>query len=253
MDETIAQADTLDIVFFKGDATISCLISCTEKFNKPCLPKDQIIFSHVGMVVKGKDVLVDHPKMKALLEKNNATIDEKETYIFEAQMAETESEIGQMVFKKEAVKATMTGETKIWRVLFRDFKGVVTDYDKTSAGTLHHLGRIANNPFRAGAVSEKELLDYRMKITESILAYEDLNYDHQDYGCTMMAINIPCCRPIRWCITCIYFGGDSEKAVVCTELNAMILRDLGIIPKNTNTANVSPMDFLGYEMDCYWS
>ena len=124
---------------------------------------------------------------------------------------------------------------------------VVEAYYKADAENKQvvHYGQLKENMFRH-ETDQQKLKELRNQLTDKFLEYRTLPYDYGFCAVNMCATIVYTCRLFRWCTTC---GGDTEAAVICSELVAMIYRDFGILPADTKTENVSPMDFLGYERD----
>lgn len=261
LDLIYSQIRSLDIIFFAGTGAMSAAIICCQARRQKILD-DEPIFSHCGVAIRGSDIVKTNPNLQKQMEidgdpkgENQWFIDENEVYILEAQLTTKSQQVVGGASCACGLAEFCTGcgakldfwkcgcEKMIYGVLFRSLKEVITEYDATPE-VLIHYGKLKNNMFR-DEQSQSNLQMHRDQLTNRFLEYRTLPYDYGCCGINMCAVMLTCCRPCRFCITC----SDTESAVVCSELVAIMYRDFGIIPSDTRTANVSPMDFLDYEQD----
>ena len=259
LNEIIKTSATLDIIFFKGTGALSSGIAWFEKFRKRIVTGEPV-YSHCAVIIKGRDIDYHNLDLVEVMDRENFQIDPSETYLLEAQMT---SKSGQLLGDTKChcglaeyctgcgTKCNFWGftcEKIIYGVLFRKLSDVITDYDNDPEIQIGY-GKLIKNPFRVASNTGEQVKNkHKVAITNCYINYRELPYDYGCCGINMFATVCRACRPCRLCITC----GDTESAVVCSELVAMVYRDCGIIPANTATQNVSPMDFLGYEQDKYW-
>ena len=256
---------SLDMIFFAGTGAMSAAIICCQAKRQKIM-EGEPIFSHCGLAIRGYDIvknqnLLNQMKIDGDPEgKNQWYIDPEEVYILEAQMTTKSQQIVGNTKCACGLAEFCTGcgmkldfwkcgcEKLIYGVLFRSLKEVLKDYDKTKEVKIHY-GNLIKNPFRETNLEYNiDMLESnRNLLTNKFLEYRTLPYDYGCCGINMCAVILTACRPCRFCITC----GSTESAVVCSELVAMVYRDFRIVPKNTKTANVAPMDFLDYEQDSY--
>lgn len=262
LEEIIKNSSTCDIILFAGTSLESNAIICCQK-GKQNIPDGVPIFSHIGVIIKGYDFNFNNYDLIETMRTENFSIDKNETYILEAQMtAKSEQIVGNTkCFCGIAECCTGIGrkcdfwncscDKIVYGVLFRKLSDVIKDYDN-SADIRIHYGQLqhSKNPFRYKRTEDgsgRASLKYQEAITKSFLTYREIPYDFGCLGINMCAVICRLCRPCRLCITC----GNTESAVVCSELVAMVWRDCQIINDDVRTQNVSPMDFLGYETDSH--
>lgn len=217
----------LDLVFFKGGDYVSKLICFLEKTQMPSreiqlrqLVQDggaADIFSHVGIVVTAE--ILEHP-----------SVETGKWYIWESTMS------GPL---NDGVP-NILGQSYLG-VQLRDLSEVIRAYD-AKADTRVAMGCLTES------VRSKLLMEHsrslRERFTEVFNDYDGIRYD-----ANIISLCSSLCRCCRGAREIGEYLLDTEDWLFCSELVAVVYKDLGIFPAKVNPKNVVPMDFLGCDAD----
>lgn len=212
----------LDLLLFKGSDFISDTIRFLQK--KQLRPDsvagyklDADAFSHVGLVVTS-EILDDDRLEEGVL------------YVFESTMS------GRLT---DGV-VNIEGEGFLG-VQLRELDLVVQCYDKPEDS------RIAVAPIKQNILQEVwggYSPELKKAFTTLFGLYNGNRYDANFY--TLFASLNRCMRPVREEIEHV---AGTEEWLFCSELVALIYRELKFLPKSVEPDNFVPMDFVGFDDD----
>lgn len=198
---------SFDLVLFSGDDSVSDLIKYLEykQLKKPTSGD----FSHVGMIVKS-DIL------------NHPNVEPGKVYVWESTMS------GRLTDGILDVE----GESFLG-VQLRDFDAVIAAYDLAN-DTRVAYAHLTDNPLDS---HDPELV--RGQFTK---LFNDLNGTRYDLNFVdLMSALYPVLRPFRSCCPC---SAVSSDWLFCSEMVALVYKQMGIFPDAVNPRNVVPTDFL---------
>ena len=210
----------LDVIMFRGGDFISDLIRFLEKSH---LRKDSSAgynipanaFSHIGIIVT-TDIL------------NDDRLEKGKLYIWESTMSG---------YLTDGIYNIDGGS--FLGVQLRDFDEVFRSYD-ADLTTRIAVAHLKNNVFK----KKKFQQNLKKKFTKLFAKYDGARYDANIFSLgSSLYSNL---RPIRNSVERIF---NTENWLFCSELVAMVFKELGFFSPNTEPKNVVPMDFLGYEAD----
>jgi hypothetical protein len=214
----------LDLVMFRGGDSVSDFIRFLEKSKNKNISKSEIIydlecnaFSHVGIVVNS-EILTD-PRLEV-----------GKLYIWESTMS---GKLTDGIYNIE--------EKSYLGVQLRSLDDVVRAYisDTNSRIAFCHIKDGILNQYK----NEYSALLIQ-RFTNLFIRYNGIRYDANLYS--LSSSIFPCLRGSRDKVEEIL---NSEEWLFCSELVAIIYKELGLIPNTVNPKNVVPMDFVGYEVD----
>lgn len=211
----------LDLVLFKGGDFISDAIRYLQKKtaeDRSVYKIDPDAFSHVGIVVTSE--IIDDPLVK-----------EGKLYLWESTMSGNLSD----------GVPDVNGESFLG-VQLRDLDEVIKAYDRPNDTRIAFASLKKENLEKVWSEDSAELLKTRM--TEIFTWYNGTKYDANLYSLTSTVI--PCLRRARGTVETIV---GSEDWLFCSELVATIYRDLDLISGLVEPKNVTPMDFIGFDLD----
>lgn len=208
--QTRNQLAPLDLLLFKGGDFVSDIIRKSERL---WLGKGAGEFSHVGLVVT-RNLLPDNELLKW-----------GELYIWESTIS---GKLGQGV--KNVEGRSFLG------VQLRKLDDVIEAYDSSKktrvawCPLLHPLD-----------TTDTKITDQFTKIFKEL--------DGRRYDANMMSLGsslFSCMRRGRRFVEMATGTGDW---LFCSELAALVYKEMGILPPDTNEKNVVPVDFIGYDKD----
>jgi hypothetical protein len=213
----------LDLVMFKGGDFVSDFIRFLEKsknkniHNKKYYDLECDAFSHVGIVVN--DEILNDPRIKP-----------GKLYIWESTMS---GKLSDGVYNID--------EKSYLGVQLRDLDEVVKAYslDKDTDIAFCSLKDSVLSHYK----NEYAAL-LKQRFTTLFIRYNGVRYDANLYSLSSSIFT--CLRSKR---DEVEDACNSEEWLFCSELVAIIYRELGFIPKNVDPKNVVPMDFVGYDVD----
>ena len=224
---------TYDLLLFKGTDFISSTITKIEAFEDGPKVKEVANFSHVGVVIRGEDLLPIKDKTEESWLRAN------EVYVLESTMS------GDLADGCKDVH----GETHLG-VQLRVLEDVVRHYDEPKDSRIAWCALNVHLPNGKRAAVREEYEKYR-----------GISYDLS--AIDLAACAFPILRPIRDntmfehirdSLCKLAYGirrADDEKCdnVVsnwqfCSEMAANIYKDIGLLPEEVNASNAMPSDFV---------
>jgi hypothetical protein len=212
----------LDLVMFKGGDFLSDFIRFLEKSRNKNISKKEYdlecdAFSHVGIVVN--DEILNDPRLKP-----------GKLYIWESTMS---GKLSDGVYN-------IDGKSYLG-VQLRDLDKVVKAYDLDQDTDIAFCS--VKDSVLSQYKNEYEAL-LKQRFTTLFIKYNGVRYDANLYS--LSSSIFPCLRKTRDEIEDIC---NSEEWLFCSELVAIVYKELYLIPKNVDPKNVVPMDFVGYDVD----
>ena len=206
-----------DLIFFSGDSfTSNCVKYCQKKeIEKSCENiGDIIIYSHVGIVITSK--VLKHPKIK-----------DNVLYIWESCLS------------WGGVKDVIFDETFLGTQL-RELELVIKDYYKSSGvNTVIALGLLRSNV--------RLNLERNFNVNNFNIFFNQYNHTIYDIIPTSLLGSIfKYFRPARKEVDEII---KADSFIFCSELVALLYKQLHIYTALVNPSNVVPMDIIGYDLD----
>lgn len=210
--ECQAQMRPFDIIFFKGNALFSSVISILEKHGNKIPGSGE--FSHVAMVVNS-DVL------------NHEKILPGRQYILE-------SVVGGVF----AHNVRNIDNKVVCGVQIRDLEDVVKAFDKSN-DTIVAWGKLVDNP-----LDRMSLCEVRTRLSEFCNTYVGKLYDANPYS--LLSSVFPCLRKCRSNVEEICGTSDWY---FCSEIVALAFKHFGVYPGYVNEKDVLPRDLICPEGD----
>lgn len=205
----------LAIVFFSGKEAISSLIRLGEALEQAIRNKSATrIFSHVGVILT-TDIM---PSIERAVPGR--------LYIMESTAS------GKFISEAKDVESGKG----VLGVQIRDFEHVCAEYNGIVA-----VANLANNPCDKRANETAVEFNDRMQTLRATLDVFHTDYYHRRYQINilrLMAALVPAFRFLR-----VLFP-MSEKWIFCSELVALLYREIGLIHTGVEAKNVVPMDFI---------
>ena len=199
----------LDLVLFKGGDYVSDLIRFAEKKSARYNVKKD--YSHCGIIINRQ--VYDDPDL----------VDGK-LYILESTMS---GRLGQGL-------TDIRGKTFLG-VQIRDLEQLVPAY--ASEKTYISIGALRHHPFESyGKKKTKEIVTNFIRNNE---------YKVYDYNPLVLGSSVCMCLRKPKKVLC----DDPEKLLFCSEMAAMLYRDLGLLPSQLDCETVVPMDFITEDID----
>lgn len=223
-EEVKFMVDPGDLIFFAGSDFVSGFIRfCQKRLAKKVDPKTvpSGTFSHVGMVVTSE--ILNHPK-----------IIPGHVYVFESTMS---GKLGGNVPNIDGLA--------FFGTQLRDYEILIPKYLASSSKDKKckiAVGKLRNNPFISSNSKTRRLL--KNKFSQVFHTYNNISYDANVFS--LAGAGWSCCRPARDDMEDLF---NTTDWLFCSELIAVIYKELGIIPYDIDPKNVLPMDFLGYDTD----
>jgi len=211
----------LDLVMFKGGDFVSDIIRYLEKKKGSKISSSGYktvsdAFSHVGIVVNR--YILDDPRLEY-----------GKLYIWESTMS---GRLTDGVYNIE--------NESYLGVQLRDLDDVIRAYDSDENT------QIAFCPIKEEFLDiwiENECI-LKQRFTTLFIKYNGIRYDANFYS--LASSMFKCLRPMRDNVEDIT---GTKMWLFCSELVAMIYKELGFFSENVEPKNVVPMDFLGYDAD----
>lgn len=210
--ECQAQMRPFDVIFFKGDALFSALISVLEKHGNKIPNSGE--FTHVAMIVNS-DVL------------NHEKILPGKQYILES-----------VVGGSFAHNVKNINNKVVYGVQIRDLEEVVTAFDKSN-DTIVAWGKLINNP-----LDNMSLCEIRTRLSEFCNTYVGKTYDANPFS--LLSSVFPCLRKCRNKVETLCGTSDWY---FCSEIVALAFKHFRIYPDYVNEKNVLPRDLIHPEAD----
>lgn len=211
----------LDLVMFRGGDFVSDIIRYLEKRKGNKISSsgyniESDDFSHVGTVVSRE--ILDDPRLEP-----------GKLYIWESTMS---GRLTDKVYNME--------DKSYLGVQLRDLDEVVNSYDSDPST------RIAFCPIKEEYINmwNEERVLLKQRFTGLFNKYNGTRYDANLYSLTSSMFK--CLRPKRDKVEDVT---GTEEWLFCSEMVAMVYKELGFFSGNVEPKNVVPMDFLGYDVD----
>ncbi len=201
----------LDIILFRGSSYFSQIIAYCSRKMLDSPPNDT--FSHIGIVITRE--IVDDPKLEPGV-----------LYILESTLSGTD---------KSKVNSIHHPKKKVFGVQVRPLIDVLNEYlsyPNTSAAYAYLNMRVK--------------MDEGFKKTFTEIYYRVLDRIYDPNPCSLCGALFPCLREARDITQELT---HTENLIFCSELVAIILKYCNILSNKTNTSNVVPEDFIGYDRD----
>ena len=199
----------LDLVLFKGGDYVSDFIRFAEKKSAKYNVKKD--YSHCGIIIN-KQVY------------NDPDMQEGKLYILESTMS---GRLGQGL-------TDIRGKTFLG-VQIRDLEQLIPAY--AGKKTYISVGTLRSHPFEVyGKKRAKEIVTSFIRKNE---------YKVYDYNPLVLGSSVCMCLRKPKKVLC----DDPEKLIFCSEMAAMLYRDLGLLPSQLDCENVVPMDFITDDID----
>lgn len=207
-----AQIRPFDVIFFKGDALFSAVISALEKHGNKIPGSGE--FSHVAMVINSD--VIDHEKILP-----------GRQYILES-----------VVGGSFAHNVKNIDNKVIYGVQIRDLEEVVEAFDKSNK-TIVAWGKIINNP-----LDNMPLGEIKSRLSEFCSTYVGKTYDANPYS--LLSAVFPCLRKCRSNVETLCGTSDWY---FCSEIIALAFKHFKIYPDYVNEKDVLPRDIIYPEAD----
>lgn len=210
--ECQSQIRPFDVIFFKGDALFSDIISILEKHGNKIPGSGD--FSHVAMVVNSD--VINHEKILP-----------GKQYILESVIG------GSFAHNIKNINNEI-----VYGVQIRDLEEVVTAFDKSN-NTCIAWGKLINNP-----LDSIPLDDIKTQLTEFCNTYVGKTYDANPYS--LLSSVFPC---LRKCRSKVETFCKTSDWYFCSEIVALAFKHFKVYPDYVNEKDVLPRDILYPEAD----
>lgn len=207
--ENKSKLSSFDLILFSGGNYVSEFISFLERKHLD-IPENIKSYCHVGIVIKN-DVL------------NDDRLEDDKIYIWESILSGALSDGIKNIDGKE-----------FFGTQLRELDQVVEVYKKRDDMEVVWCKLVQD--------IDHQLV--RDKFTDIFKKYNNIKYDYNPVSLFSSIFSVFRCfrdhfeRMI-----------ESEDWLFCSELVALVYKELGIFPRNIGIKNVIPMDFLGYDLD----
>lgn len=206
-----------DLIFFSGDSFTSNCVKYSQKkeLDISCDESDSItIYSHVGIVLTSK--VLKHPKVK-----------DNVLYIWESCLS------------WGGVKDIIFDETFLGTQL-RELEPVIKDYYRsTTTNTVIALGLLRSNV--------RLNLERNFNVNNFNIFFDQYNHTIYDIiPISLLGAIFKYFRPARKEMDEII---KADSFIFCSELVALLYKQLHIYTALVNPSNVVPMDIIGYDVD----
>lgn len=222
--DIIQSIQPLDLIAFRGSDFVANIISTLENI---VLGSGE--FSHVGIVVS-RDVL---PSITQLVPNRY--------YVLESTMTANYPGLG------EITPDVISNKGKVG-VQIRDLEDVIRTYTISKNSYVAHC-KLKHNPYLSNTYNIIKIMG---KIYQQ---YGDKKYERNclEFSGSLFSY----VRPFRDNLNMIkvedhqvFVNYNTEnKWYFCSELVALIYKEVGVLPKNIDIRDVAPMDLLGYDLD----
>jgi hypothetical protein len=232
---------SLDLILFRGSDLVSTTILSIESK----VDKTDAQFSHAGIIIRGEDLAPPEAEHS----KKFDWIKPESIYIFESTMSGGLSDGVLNVYGKSFLGVQM-----------RDFDQVVKAYDTSSPKTRLAWLPLKEELRQKVTANPKE---YREMLARTFIKYDGMPYD-ASFIDMAAAASCKCARGVRdsgyfsvirdflcrlcCCCCCCKCSKKSMTAashwLFCSELVAVIYKDMGVLPTTCETQNVMPQDFV---------
>ena len=201
-----------DLIFFKGDAIFSAVISALERHGNKMSNSGE--FSHVAMIVNS-DVLIYEGVLPGKL------------YVLESIVG------GTFAHNVKDIK----GKVK-YGVQIRDLDEIIPAFDKSNKTTIA-WGKIKNNPLDTTPINE-----IKLRLTEFCTKYVGKSYEFNPYN--LLSSVFPSMRKYRSIVEKLC---HNKNCYFCSEIVALAFKEFGIYPGSVNEKDVLPRDIIYPEAD----
>ena len=206
-DEIKAKIRPLDVILFKGNEFVSKMI---RKLERSKIKSNYVQYSHCALVVS-RDLLNDY------------RLDPSKLYVFESTMS---GHYGNDIYNVDG--------NAFLGCQLRCLDDLVHAFDKPAKTAVAWL-KLKNNPFRDPESKQQTIEKFRQ-------IYD--TYNGRKYNInfiSLLATVYTSLRPFRRPINKLF---KTKDMIFCSQLVAIVYKELGIIPESVNPQNVLPVDLI---------
>ncbi len=209
-DKVRAKMKPLDLILFRGSDFVSDTIRvlCNGRLSKTWADN----YSHSGLIVTSE--ILDHPDIK-----------EGVLYVLESTIS---GKLGQNIYNIE-------GKSFLGAQL-RNFDELIIEYDRPNTTSIAWC-QLNHNPAKNDDFDKQKEL--KLKFTEIFNKYNGTPYDMNFMSlCCALYPSFRCFRkPVETVL-------GTQNWLFCSELCALVYKELNMLPATLNEKNVLPVDFI---------